>query len=311
MKVKMLGVNSAFAVGTYNEDGSYNPKWQSNFLLEFQNGVFGRGKSILKNPYGTLRLLIDQGGDARHGLKFFNLTPSNVHINYFSHCHSDHVGGTECLGLSTFFNPFLNEFKKAGLENYDYNILNYLSQHGEVPNHWKPIALGESEVLKDVWKAFSPGLDTLQGVRRPTLQTYFDVINMDETEEDFWIEEEVDGVKRRWVFYTVESTHVVSGTKHMPSFGLFFQTEGKKLYFPTDTMLMMPPSMKHFYDEADFIYQDTETGFKSGVHSHIDDIKKVDPSIKKKLYLYHYNEEPEVEEGEFAGVLKRGEIHEY
>lgn len=54
-----------------------------------------------------------------------------------------------------------------------------------------------------------------------------------------------------------------------------------------------------------------ETGFRSGVHSHIDDIRKVDPEIKRKCYLYHYNEEPVVDEGEFAGVLKMGEVHSY
>lgn len=312
MRVTMLGVNSAFAVGEFNEDGLYNAKFQSNFLFDFQNATIGCGNKILRKEK-VLRILLDAGGDVRHPLKRERLTSANIHGVYTSHPHSDHIGGIEYLALTTFFNPFYTKSKKEALDLTDPNpVLKYVREHGDLPREWKPLFLGEKSVLEDVWKAYIPGLDTLEGVRKPTLSTYFDVIDMNH--EEMWIEEVMpDNTVKKWIFYTIESTHVVSGTKHMNSFGLFFELKDKDLniYFPTDTMLMMPPSMKHFYDKAHFVYQDTETGIRSGVHSHIDDIKKVDPEIKKKLYLYHYNEEPIVEPGEFAGVLRAGDVHEY
>lgn len=309
MKVTMLGVNSAFAVGEF-KDGLYDPKFQSNFLFEFQNATFGFKDKIIRKEK-TLRLLLDAGGDIRHSLKNVGLTSAQIHGVYCSHPHSDHIGGIEYLALTTFFNPFYTRDKKEALDLTDSNpVLKYIRSNGDLAKNWKPFFLGEKSVLEDVWKAYIPGLDTLEGVRKPTLETYFDVIDMNH--EDFWIEEIMpDNTIKKWTFYTIESTHVVSGTKHMNSFGLFFESKDVKLYFPTDTMLMMPPSMKHFYDLANFVYQDTETGIRSGVHSHIDDIRKVDGEIKRKLFLYHYNEEPIVEPGEFAGVLKTGEVHEY
>lgn len=77
------------------------------------------------------------------------------------------------------------------------------------------------------------------------------------------------------------------------------------------TTFFMSPMMESFYRAADVIYQDYETGPKSGVHSHIDDITKAPESIKKKLYLYHYTEAPQVGANEYRGILKTGEIHEY
>ena len=309
MRVIPIGVNSAFATGEYNEEGLYKPKWQSNFLIEFDNASFGcEDKQFLKKD--KIRFLLDVGGDARHALKKFNLTVNNIDIIYASHPHNDHIGGIECVALSTFFNPFYNDLKKEGLKDSNYNSLTHITKGKSFPNHWKPILLGESEVLHDTWEACHPGLDTLQAVRHVTLETYFDVISMDR--KDFWIEERLpDNTLKEWTFYTVESTHVIGGTKHMPSFGLIFKSNDKVIYFPTDTMLMMPPAMKDFYEMADVVYQDTEVGIKSNVHSHIDDIEKCDPNIKKKLYLYHYSEEPNVDESQYAGILRVGDIHEY
>jgi ribonuclease BN (tRNA processing enzyme) len=317
MELKMLGVNSAFATGQYIEENGkylYDPKWQSNFLLEFKNARLKDSKGVVILAKDILRFVLDVGGDARHSLKQFGLTPNDIDVTYISHPHSDHIGGLECIFLSTLFNPFYSKAKEKELSEYGYDIFKYMNKHNHLPDDCKPIIMGQFEVLNSGWEASIPGGDTLQGVRHVSLVTYFHVIPMDA--KDFYIEEYDDNnnITRRWLFYTVESTHVIGGTKHMPSFGLFFKEVHNdlfKLYFPTDTMFMMPPTMVSFYNDANYIYQDTETGFRSGVHSHIDDIRKADPNIKKKLYLYHYNEPPVVDEDEFAGVLKRMDIHYY
>ncbi len=309
MKVIPIGVNSAFATGVYNEEGWYKPKWQSNFLLKFQNATMGCGdQQFLKKD--VIHFLLDIGGDARHALKRFGLSVNDIDVGYVSHPHNDHIGGIECMALSTFFNPFYTDLKKEGLKDSNFNVLTHITKGKSFPSHWKPILLGESEVIAETWSACQPGLNTLQAVRHVDINTYFDTIKMDR--KDFWIKEILpDNTIKTWTFFTVESTHVIGGTKHMPSFGLLFKSEDKTIYFPTDTMLMMPPAMKDFYEMADVIYQDTEVGIKSNVHSHIDDIEKCDPEIKKKLYLYHYSEEPKVDESQYAGILRVGDVHEY
>ncbi|MDY6993890.1 MAG: hypothetical protein SVR94_14985, partial [Pseudomonadota bacterium] len=102
MKVIAIGAHAAFSTGTYEEvvpteqainlaleiartptseetiiaelkkrtQRFYAPKWQSNFLIEFDMpGKRGQ------RPY---RLLVDIGGDARHALKAIGLTSADI-----------------------------------------------------------------------------------------------------------------------------------------------------------------------------------------------------------------------------------------
>ncbi|MDX1958770.1 MAG: MBL fold metallo-hydrolase [Leptospiraceae bacterium] len=302
MKVIPLGVYSAFATGTYTEEGHYIPKWQSNFLIEFESS----GK--INNHIH--RFVIDFGSDIRHSLAARGLKMGDIDSWYCSHPHADHIGGIEGIALSTIFNPFWNAKKKAWLSNSEGGIDSVndrLFDGNQLPSECKPNIWGNKNVLEELWLAASPGLQTIQGVQTVSLETFFDVHQM-KSNENYRFE---DG-NRYWELDTVLSTHVVAGTTLMPSFGLRFRcSDGKNILFPTDTLWMMPPNMSGFYKRADIIYQDCETGIKSGVHSHIDDIRKAEPEIKKKCYLYHYTEEPQVQVGEFKGILKTGEIHEY
>jgi ribonuclease BN (tRNA processing enzyme) len=349
MKVTALGVNSAFAIGKHkdvvdseklenlielavkkaksmnstltlgeikkiireNVERAYTPKYQSNFLLEFNT----KGK-INDNVY---RLVLDFGSDIRHSLANVGLKMTDIDGFYCSHPHADHIGGVEGIALSSIFNPFWNTKKSEWLAKIKFrrledsdkpfemdSVTDRLYKKDKIPSNCKPDIWGHREVLDSLWDAARPGLDTLQGVKNVTLETYFNPIIMSKSMEYQITEEET-----HWNFYTVESTHVIGGTSYMPSFGLMFESEKVKIYFPTDTLYIMPPIMKPFYESADIIYHDCETGPRSGVHSHIDDIRKIDPAIKKKCFLYHYTEEPVVDEDEFMGILKLAETHTY
>lgn len=349
MKVTALGVNSAFAIGKFddvveseileqklenavkiakenhssltlgeikqiireNSKRAYFPKFQSNFLLEFQT----KGK-IKDDSY---KLVLDFGSDIRHSLTNIGLKMGDIDGFYCSHPHADHIGGIEGIALSTVFNPYWNKKKTEWLQKQksrrdeDLNnpveldlVTDRLYKKEKIPSNCKPDIWGHREVLDSLWDAARPGLDTLQGVKNVSLETFFNPIVMSKS-----MEYQIQENDTNWVFYTVESTHVVGGTSYMPSFGLMFESEKIKIYFPTDTLYIMPPIMKPFYESADIIYHDCETGPKSGVHSHIDEIRKIDSSIKKKCYLYHYTEEPQVDEGEFLGIMKAGESHIY
>lgn len=307
MKFTALGVNSAFAVGktvVANIDGKdqkvYIPKGNSNFMMEFDQGK--------EEPY---RLIYDAGMDIRNSLMYAaGLTVGKIDGVYISHPHADHIGGIEGIALSIFFNPFWRPQKTEWLKAQgDLNIMNLLMKDETVvfPENCKPELFAHRDVLREVWKATAPGLKTLQGVRNVSLETYFTLRPMTTN-----VSKKIKDGNREWSFYTIESTHVMSGTESMPTFGLMWEcSDGQRIYMPADTMLMMPPAMETFYTKADVIYQDTETGPRSGVHSHIDDIEKVKPEIKKKLYLYHYNEEPAVDESQYKGILRTGDVHEY
>lgn len=348
MKVTALGVHSAFATGSYkdvietakveamiseavknakdthahltinaikniikqNTTRAYFPRYQSNFLLEFQT----QGK-IKQDVY---RLVLDFGSDIRHSLANVGLRMADIDGYYCSHPHADHIGGIEGIALSTVFNPFWNKKKTDWLSSEKKRrsdddspkqldpITDRLFRREKIPADCKPDLWGHREVLDDLWDAAKPGLDTLQGVKNVSLETFFNQIVMSKS-----LEYQINDGEKSWIFYTVESTHVIGGTSYMPSFGLMFESNDKKIYFPTDTLYIMPQIMKPFYESADIIYHDCETGPRSGVHSHIDDIRKIDPAIKKKCYLYHYTEEPQVDEDEFKGIIRTGEVHEY
>lgn len=302
MKVTALGVHNAFAVGEIfrdaNIDKAYIPKFQSNFLLEFKT----KGK-IRDDVH---RFILDFGSDIRHSLWYSSkLRMGDIDSYYCSHPHNDHCGGIEGIALSTLFNPYWNKDKNTFLDGK--GVAQLLSDDVHIPNSCKPTLIGHREVLKSLWESAAPGLNTLQGVDNSTLSTFFEVVPMGNG-----LKQTIKDGDREWIYYTIESTHVVGGMEHMPSFGLMFEcSDGQKVYFPTDTLLMMPPTMELFYRKANVIYQDCETGFRSGVHSHIDDIRKVDADIKKKCWLYHYTDEPIVDENEFLGILRTGDIQEY
>lgn len=337
MKVTAIGVNNAFGVGKYHDaivlddykrivDESkdvneikaklaklprkklYEPKWQSNFLLEFDTP----GKNG-KSPY---RLMIDMGGDYRHALALHGLKPGDISGVYITHNHNDHIGGMECQALSTIFNPFYSPKKKEWLG--DRNVMEKLCfeqrEWSEPPDYAKPDLFIHEKVLSGLRKATGPGLETLQGVPNIRLETYFNIETIGKTENGYVRKFFQDGAKK-WELTPIFAMHVISSSEEMASYGLKLKcVEGgdKKVLFPSDTQHCSPPQLIIHYQEADVIYMDCETGIKSGVHPHITDlIDNLDPDIQKKCYLYHYDAEPEVPQGMFAGVLKIGDQHNY
>ena len=81
----------------------------------------------------------------------------------------------------------------------------------------------------------------------------------------------------------------------------------------TDTQFS-PEQIKNFYDMADLIFQDCETGeFESGVHAHYNQLKTLPEKFKKKMWLYHYQdgELPDAKADGFLGLVKMGQVFDY
>jgi len=112
MKITALGVNSAFAIGS-SKNGLYDPKFQSNFLIEFpqENG-------------DTYKFVLDFGGDIRHSLAMAGLKVGDIDGWYSSHPHADHIGGVEAIALSTIFNPYYHKVTTEISLNKSLNGIN-------------------------------------------------------------------------------------------------------------------------------------------------------------------------------------------
>lgn len=81
----------------------------------------------------------------------------------------------------------------------------------------------------------------------------------------------------------------------------------------TDTQFS-PEQIKNFYDMADLIFHDCETGeFESGVHAHYNQLKTLPEKFTKKMWLYHYQdgELPDAKADRFLGFVKIGQVFDY
>jgi hypothetical protein len=344
MKITAIGVNAAFSTGEYEnvisekdacdmilamvkapsknlsrEDIAekvkkssqcyYAPKWQSNFLVEFDMPSKRHGKA----PY---RLLLDIGGDARHALKAFGLSSGDIDGIYISHPHNDHIGGMECVGLMTLFNPRYTLAKKIWLgEEFIANkLLNEEETRSNPPPNTKPDLFIHKKVLEPLRRAVGPGLDTVQGVPDVCLETYFDVHLVGKQEDGTTISHVFQDGEESWKMKPIFAMHVFSSSEEMPSYGVSLQhSKGYNVLMPTDIQFMIPPQLEMHYKKANRIYMDCETApFPSGVHPHISDlINSLNPEIQKKCLLYHYDSYPVVPEGMFFGILKAGDFHVY
>ncbi|MDM8538749.1 MBL fold metallo-hydrolase [Desulfobacterales bacterium HSG17] len=344
MKITALGVNSAFATGTFHQAVSadqvkeiflkfqqdqdfhalpedyiteeikkiskrmYEPKWQSNFLVEFDT-VGKRGKS----PY---RLLVDAGADVRHSLKNIGLSSADIDGVYISHPHNDHIGGIEYLGLTMLFNPFYSPSKKEWLGDQFIVDKLFLEQEWwpRPPESSRPDLYIHRKVLEPLKRAVSPGLDTMQGVPDVNIETYFDIhlIGKQNTGETLTHKfHDGDGF---WKMKPLFAMHVISSSEEMASYGISLEhSSGYNVLMPTDTQHMMPPQLEAHYKRAHRIYMDCETSdFPSGVHPHLNDLMhRMSSDVQKKCLLYHYDKDPEVPEDMFCGILKAGDFHIY
>jgi len=252
----------------------------------------------------TKNLLIDCGGDVRHALKEQGMTHRDIDAVYISHPHADHVGGLEWLA-------FLGRFD---------------------PGYTKPAIIGNWRVLQSVWEnCLRGGLESLEGVEAG-LPVYFDVVDIGDNENFIFNGLKID---------LLRVVHIMNNRELVPSYGVMLHMPGgEQVFFTTDTQ-HAPNQIGHFYDRADLIFHDCETGygkvdggpdlqqpFMSGVHAHLEELADLPAETKAKMRLYHYQDgtvnpasawddgktptatpiEQRAEDFGFGGFVKKGDV---
>ena len=222
------------------------------------------------------KLLIDCGSDARLSLAELGYSYKDIQDVYISHLHADHAGGLEWLGFTSYFDPTCN----------------------------RPNLYIHHSLRAPLWnKVLSGGMTSLQG-SIADLTTYFKVHLINDNEEFMW---------NKFTLQTVQTVHVMSGFRILPSFGLIFNANGTKVFITTDTQFA-PTQIRDFYSWADIIFQDCETTkIASGVHAHYTELVTLAPEIRHKMWLYHYNpgDLPDAKADGFKGFVDRGQVFDF
>lgn len=226
------------------------------------------------------KLLIDCGTYCREGMDLLGYSMDDIDALYITHLHADHIGGVEELAFKTYFNPTLE----------------------------RPKLFCNDLLMKDLWEqSLRGGLESIQG-KVVTLTEYFECHPVQNSARFVW--ENIE-------FTPVQSVHVMAGYHIKHSYGLMIYdqdwgTDYRKVFYTADTQFC-PNQINDFYKSADVIFQDCETApYFSGVHAHYDELETLPPSIKEKMWLYHYQPEPTqipVKDG-FAGIVARGQTFE-
>jgi ribonuclease BN (tRNA processing enzyme) len=223
---------------------------------------------------GDRKLLIDCGSDCRHGLHELGMGSKDIDSVFISHLHADHIGGLEWLAFTSYFDS--NRQKKINL---------FLRQ----------------SLVDPLWRSLSSGLQSLDE-KEADLSTYFNVRIIKDDGDFVW-----EGL----TIHTFHTVHQISNGKLMPSYGLFFKANNKNVLISCDSRFPTSEQpLYKFYPKADLIFHDCEIcNPKTTLHAHYDELKTLDPSIKAKMWLYHYQSSklPDPKREGFLGFVQKGQ----
>ena len=221
-------------------------------------------------------LLIDCGSDIRFSLAQEGLSYRDIDNIYISHLHADHVGGMEYMGFSAMFDP---QCSKPGL---------YICE----------------SIRDKLWENTLSGGMKIVSEKNCTLSDYFTVCSIPDEGRFSW-----EGIE----FDIVSTDHVVGRESCMKSNGLFFSIGNKTVLLTTDTVFN-PGKLGKYMEQANLVLHDCETSSDtSGVHTRYEELLTLPEAIRKKIWLYHYDnglQHDAVADG-FSGFVKRGQVFEF
>ncbi len=217
------------------------------------------------------QLLIDCGSDCRFSLHEQGFSYKDIKSVYISHLHGDHVGGLEWLSFTTKFDKTCK----------------------------KPELYIEESIAKDLWNHVLAGALNSVGTKAD-LDTFFKVHLIKKNLAFKW-----QGIDLK----LTPTDHCCYFDKIMPTWGLFFTLNGKKVWISGDTKLSTELHQK-YYDEAEIIFHDCEVcNICTDVHARYEELLKLPKKIRDKMWLYHYSKDklPDAVKDGFRGFVLKGQ----
>jgi ribonuclease BN (tRNA processing enzyme) len=173
-----------------------------------------------------------------------------------------------------------------------------------IPDAKKPNLYLNKETATTLWnRTLSGGMSYIEG-HIANIETFFKLEEAEDKGYFTWME-----IK----FNLIKLIHINNGHFLVPSYGLFFEVDGIKVFLTTDNQFCFNLA-EEFYERADIIFQDCETSaFKSQVHAHYEELLTLPEKIKNKMWLYHYQPGPlpDAKKDGFCGFVKRGQTFEF
>lgn len=220
------------------------------------------------------KILVDCGGDIRHSLFEQGYAATDIDAAYISHLHADHVGGLEWLAFSKYF--------------IEKKLLNLYVSDDQSDRLWNNVLSG--------------GMSTLEE-KEASLDTFFNMQPINDFAFNW------EGV----YFQLIKVPHSYNHQQLLPSYGLLINGPKLKIFISTDSRFA-PEQLYAIYTEADLIFHDCETSeYHSQQHAHYNELLTLDLEIRKKMWLYGYNdgELPDAFKDGFKGFVTIGQSFEF
>lgn len=291
MKLTFLGVTGGLAEG-FNSNMLIDISYESDYcdtssICNTDTYKYSPNKHIYT-------LLLDCGEDFHYAIKNISRDISQIDGVYISHLHYDHMGGLSRLGY------YCRYILKGKIDLYIHESL-----------------------VNDLWRMLAPAMDRDHNSSNLNdLSTYFNLKIISENKlNKFWIKSRC--------FYLIRNKHINSTMGDVYSYGLFIgHNKEKNIYISTDTMEIphhrvlacFPEVMSGSHDKVllervDIIFHDVNILNSHSVHCDYSDLNNMHKSVKKKTWLYHYNDigdkMPDTVGDGFLGFVKEGQIFNF
>lgn len=281
LTLTFLGVGSAFA--KQND--------QSNALIE----AWTSGPHQQSNPDETL--FIDFGATATQSLDSLRRQPGFEYLGrsdgidfgqilrvFITHLHHDHVGGLEELAIQSRYGSGGNGARK-------------------------PTLIGSETLLTALWeKTLRGGLEVLAG-RCATMEDYFSLQKL-RHESTRWLSP--FRFLDRYEFQPFATNHLQLAVPFdWPSYGLKIsdRQSGAFAVFSGDTRFD-PEFIVPLMEDGRIAFHEVQlTASENPVHSLLSELRTIDPKVRGKMHLYHFEDrvsfgDRAIAEHEFAGFCK-------